>query len=80
MQQHRPSSPDSVVELNAVLADEEASAPELRNRWDSESDSDSEDVESTSTDSVVAFNAVLADEEASAPELGNRWDSASDSD
>ena len=48
MQQHRPSSPDSVVELNAVLADEEASAPELRNRWDSESDSDSDDGESIS--------------------------------
>eukprot|EP00956_Cyclotella_meneghiniana_P029780 scaffold73278_cov73-Cyclotella_meneghiniana.AAC.1 len=80
MQQYRPSSPDSVVELNAVLADEEASAPELRNRWDSESDSDSEDVESIPNDSVVEFNAVLADEETPAPELRNRWDSESDSD
>eukprot|EP00956_Cyclotella_meneghiniana_P028426 scaffold65994_cov25-Cyclotella_meneghiniana.AAC.1 len=50
MQQHRPSSPDSVVEFNAVLADEEASAPELGNRWDSESDSDSEDDESISNE------------------------------
>eukprot|EP00956_Cyclotella_meneghiniana_P026998 scaffold59670_cov46-Cyclotella_meneghiniana.AAC.1 len=50
MQQHRPSSPDSVVAFNAVLADEEASAPELGNRWDSESDSDSDDNESISNE------------------------------